>query len=83
MVAGPGQVPRAGADVHSDDVGGNRPELDRNPRAAIILGGEFQAITASRRRANPPDGTRIAGKEIGGWTGGTGGYQPRWIHSSR
>src|SRR5438132_5497246 len=79
----PGPAVRAAADVQPNDVGGHGPDLDGHPRPAIILGRELEPIAAPRRGPDSTDRVRIAGKEIGGGAGWPGGYQPRWIHSSR
>src|SRR5438270_12473900 len=62
---------------------GYRPDLDSDPCAAVILCAKLEPVPTPRGGPDSPDRVRIAGEEIGGEASASGGYQPRWIHSSR
>lgn len=71
--------------MQPDDVGRDRPQLDRNPSPAIVLRLDLEAVRAPADVQNSLDSPGIAGLKVRSRSRrlGGSGYQPRAIHSSR
>src|SRR6267142_5632776 len=69
--------------METHDVGRHRSDLDGDPTVAVVLRRQLDRMVPLPEAADPGDRSRVAWEKIAGRARRFGGYQPRWIHSSR